>query len=446
MNSCNDYDGQRCDDGVTDDFDEQCCSDGDEADNLSDWQYLTETYDNDQMFATDVASTPLLTRFPIDLPNKSQEATLKRSRSNSALYEEFHSVQSRRHAMMTNQNAFCTSQLDRGSQLDHLDSRNGDTSTAVLHIESGQIQPTELLIKSWSHPLLQSHAAYQPTCLTDWLQENPTSNFTHQGFLHFPSESLSVSERPESFPFSAMQLDVNYANHSYSHQEPSGTTLLPHAHLNHTNESSFIPMVSHSIAGDGARTTRPLDFANYEIPYTDEKIKSFDAASEQPSSPKRATISKTGAIVEATFMEQEIRVWMNMIGTPSFLPPFQQFGDKKLLLHPLTPYNYYYRDERENIVSQITGENDTLPPPVSDFTTTKIQSLLYQHWFVDPVKKKRKHRKSHGKMNFEKLSKVIAQRWHQLTLQEREFYRSISRYDNAYYHEQLAIIKKLSDK
>ena len=140
-----------------------------------------------------------------------------------------------------------------------------------------------------------------------------------------------------------------------------------------------------------------------------------------------------------------------------------QIPERPLL--PLSPYNYYYRDERDNIIHGMQTDNDPLPAPVSDFGEAKVRQLLYQHWFMDPCKPKRSHRKSHGKMNFERyvdllwnpqshaewfsltailhfllgksLSKEIASRWHDLPREGRDFYRRVARIDEAYYHEQI---------
>ena len=119
------------------------------------------------------------------------------------------------------------------------------------------------------------------------------------------------------------------------------------------------------------------------------------------------------------------------------VPPYQKLKNNSLLLKPLTPYNYFYRDERDNIVLQISDETDPLPPPVSDFSTEKMRSLLQQHWYVDPLKAKRIHRKTHGKMSFQNLSKIISERWRILPSQGREFYRSVARNDEMYYNQHL---------
>jgi hypothetical protein len=131
---------------------------------------------------------------------------------------------------------------------------------------------------------------------------------------------------------------------------------------------------------------------------------------------------------------------------PSFvhqiLPPYQQQNNIQLLLKPFTSYNYFYRDERENIVQNFTKEDDPLPPPVSDFTRTKMDALLHEHWYVDPLKRKRVHKKSHGIVSFEQLSKTIAERWRSLSDEGRKFYQHVSFLDNVYYHKEFAKIEQ----
>jgi hypothetical protein len=49
---------------------------------------------------------------------------------------------------------------------------------------------------------------------------------------------------------------------------------------------------------------------------------------------------------------------------------------------PLKVYNYFYRDERDNIVHGMKQHGDPLPPPVSDFSQAKFEQLLHQRWYV----------------------------------------------------------------
>jgi hypothetical protein len=95
-------------------------------------------------------------------------------------------------------------------------------------------------------------------------------------------------------------------------------------------------------------------------------------------------------------------------GNHGDLQPPQPLSSR--LLKPLTAYNYFFRDERDRIVEGTTtatrdNNNDDavrLPSPVRDFSDSKQEKLLKQHWYVDPNKKKRLHRKTHGKVEFTK--------------------------------------------
>jgi hypothetical protein len=156
-----------------------------------------------------------------------------------------------------------------------------------------------------------------------------------------------------------------------------------------------------------------------------------------------------GSIIHSTNVATTTVV-QNHLQYPYFLqhlmPPHQQQNDIKLLLKPLSPYNYYYRDERDNIVNHLINEHDALPPAVSDATQARLESLLYQHWFLDPLKEKRIHRKSHGMITFEALSKVIAERWQKISDPVREFYRTVAHMDKIYYHEQTQLINTICNE
>jgi hypothetical protein len=47
---------------------------------------------------------------------------------------------------------------------------------------------------------------------------------------------------------------------------------------------------------------------------------------------------------------------------------------------PLTAYNYFYRNERDNIVRNMKRPGDPLPDPDHDFSQSKQEELLYQRW------------------------------------------------------------------
>ena len=87
-------------------------------------------------------------------------------------------------------------------------------------------------------------------------------------------------------------------------------------------------------------------------------------------------------------------------------------------LRALSAYNFFFRDERERILSGVEAE----------WTETKKQKLLEEHWFQDRHKKRR-HRKTHGKIDFTSLSKLISSRWKELAESRKDFYRQVAARD-----------------
>jgi hypothetical protein len=77
------------------------------------------------------------------------------------------------------------------------------------------------------------------------------------------------------------------------------------------------------------------------------------------------------------------------------LPPHE-------LLKPLTAYHYFYRVERDNIVQGMTSNDSYISDPVHDFSEKKLRELLERRWYMDPIRKRRAHRKTLGKLGFEK--------------------------------------------
>lgn len=86
-------------------------------------------------------------------------------------------------------------------------------------------------------------------------------------------------------------------------------------------------------------------------------------------------------------------------------------------MRPLTAYHIFFQLEREYIIQSMSGpdadttihDNKSIVHGVPrKYRTTK----LLPDWFAGPGKRtKRKHRKSHGKIGFLELSRVISKRW-----------------------------------
>jgi hypothetical protein len=89
--------------------------------------------------------------------------------------------------------------------------------------------------------------------------------------------------------------------------------------------------------------------------------------------------------------------------------------------------NFFFR-ERERILS---GNN------ADDLYSTETQKvLLNSHWYRDRSKKRR-HRKSHGKIDFATLRRMASQRWRNLPEDRKNFFKDIAcKYMQRYRQEQ----------
>ena len=99
-------------------------------------------------------------------------------------------------------------------------------------------------------------------------------------------------------------------------------------------------------------------------------------------------------------------------------------------LRPLTAYNFYFRDERDRILQHGPEYEQSV---VLD--EKRRQKLLNDHWGRDRSKK-RLHRKSHGKISFAALSKLISSRWNALSKADQNYYRDVAAVDLARFKEE----------
>ncbi|KAL7545898.1 hypothetical protein ACHAWF_009250 [Thalassiosira exigua] len=125
--------------------------------------------------------------------------------------------------------------------------------------------------------------------------------------------------------------------------------------------------------------------------------------------------------------------------TPSSrILPMQRTLDKSCStipkpLRPLTAYHIFFQIEREYIIQTAAGPDadksihdnkSYLPGVPRRYRCTKL--LL--DWYAGPGKRqKRKHRKSHGKIGFLELSRVISKRWATLEVTDPETKRFVTR-------------------
>jgi hypothetical protein len=109
----------------------------------------------------------------------------------------------------------------------------------------------------------------------------------------------------------------------------------------------------------------------------DDRVRQNDNASYSIRSGVASPLDRSGALELPPF-------------TQEIVPPPFQHQNLRLLLRPLTPYNYYFCDERANILQGLTSTADDVlvsdvafPAAVADFSFTKMHAFLYEHWYID---------------------------------------------------------------
>lgn len=115
--------------------------------------------------------------------------------------------------------------------------------------------------------------------------------------------------------------------------------------------------------------------------------------------------------------------------SPPPTPPVNAHPDLPPL-RALSAYNFFFRDERERLL--YGGE--------LCLDSAKCNALLTQHWSRDRTQKRR-HRKTHGKIPFTELSKIVSRKWKGLDDQQKNFYRRVSSLDWERYQKELEDFK-----
>jgi hypothetical protein len=101
------------------------------------------------------------------------------------------------------------------------------------------------------------------------------------------------------------------------------------------------------------------------------------------------------------------------------------------VLRPLSAYNFFFSDERERLLN--AGKDTSADVESHEM---RKERLLAQHVAKDRSKR-RPHRKTHGKITFTTLSKLIGQRWRQLPELEKNFFKEVAKADLMRYHHEL---------
>lgn len=111
----------------------------------------------------------------------------------------------------------------------------------------------------------------------------------------------------------------------------------------------------------------------------------------------------------------------------------------------LSAYNFFFSEERERVLKEIPdpdGEPEEEPTDgdgkvidAEDAIKNSSKRLLELRGTNDTTR--RAHRKTHGKIGFKDLAKLIGERWRALDIKKREYYAALADKDLGRYKDQM---------
>ena len=198
---------------------------------------------------------------------------------------------------------------------------------------------------------------------------------------------------------------VNQENFAFSYQHPVTSTIRtsdncimnkPHEYSQSPRSVEFYDMKQSS-------------FADRSMQYGGDSLNSAMKISMRAAFPP---ITPSNDMANSSF------------GTPTF---DEDVSDPAKPLKALSAYNFFFRYERDRLLSG-NIEEETYSKDLQEL-------LLHSHWYRDRSQKRR-HRKSHGKIDFATLSRMVSQRWKKLPEDRKSFFKEVARKDLQRYRQE----------
>lgn len=121
---------------------------------------------------------------------------------------------------------------------------------------------------------------------------------------------------------------------------------------------------------------------------------------------------------------------------------------------PLSAYNLFFSEERERILKEIDGKDDEGKEEDTKEESPSPKPKALMRPLIPSQKKRRPHRKTHGKISFQELARMVGERWKSLSEERREYYQDLAKEDmkrqkaamEEYYAKQNAVKTAHKDK
>ena len=226
--------------------------------------------------------------------------------------------------------------------------------------------------------------------------------------------------------------------------------------LDHSTKSLLLDQSMSIKSLDLSVSMRSLDLTNVEF---DEFMNSFEIECDRtipvPTKDDPTSFKPAGNFVptDSTPMPKAATPQSDAAAAPlPLVTPIRPATEMTKPLRPLTAYHTYLQIEREYIIQTMDGEEADKSmhddKVYLDYVPERYRQIkLSPEWYFGPGKrrKKRKHRKQHGKIGFLELSRMISSRWAKLDETHpdiKRFVQKIADQELAEYRRDMAAYKR----